>query len=127
MVPFRFNWNGTSERIFIAQGLHKRKDLVYYECTEWKARRKKKKWAKRILNCSRRRMKAKRLPSRRTSSGQNVGFCVEMVKRGLGWGIVPEIGLAGFDGCVRPCLFENGEPFVRKTYLMCQKEVLALP
>ena len=42
--------------------------------------------------------------------GQDAGFCVdsittcvEMVKRGLGWGIVPEIGLNDFDGCVRPC------------------------
>ena len=26
-----------------------------------------------------------------------------------------------------PCVFENGEPFVRKTYLICQKEALALP
>ena len=65
---------------------------------------------------------------------QDAGFCVdsittcvEMVKRGLGWGIVPEIGLNDFDGCVRPCVFENGEPFVRKTYLICQKEALALP
>ena len=66
--------------------------------------------------------------------GQNAGFCVdsitacvEMVKRGLRWGIVPEIRLKGFGGCVRPCIFENREPFVRKTYLMCQKEALALP
>lgn len=65
---------------------------------------------------------------------QDAGFCVdsitacvEMVKRGLGWGIVPEIALNNFDGCVRPCVFENGEPFVRKTYLICQKEALALP
>lgn len=65
---------------------------------------------------------------------QDAGFCVdsittcvEMVKRGLGWGLVPEIALNGFDGCVRPCVFENGEPFVRKTYLICQKEALALP
>lgn len=65
---------------------------------------------------------------------QNAGFCVdsittcvEMVKRGLGWGIVPEIALDGFDGCVRPCVFEDGEPFARKTYLICQKEALALP
>lgn len=57
----------------------------------------------------------------------SITTCVEMVKRGLGWGIVPEIGLNGFSGCVRPCVFENGEPFVRKTYLMCQKEALALP
>ena len=67
-------------------------------------------------------------------SGQDAGFCVdsittcvEMVKRGLGWSILPEIGLAGFDGCIRPCIFDNGEPFVRKTYLICQKEVMALP
>lgn len=66
--------------------------------------------------------------------GQDAGFCVdsittcvEMVKRGLGWGIVPEIALDGFDGCIRPCVFEDGEPFVRKTYLICQKEALALP
>ncbi|MGN1020566.1 MAG: LysR family transcriptional regulator [Aristaeellaceae bacterium] len=66
--------------------------------------------------------------------GQVAGFCVdsittcvEMVKRGLGWSIVPEIALNGFDGCVRPCTFDNGEPFVRKTYLICQRESLALP
>ena len=66
--------------------------------------------------------------------GQDAGFCVdsittcvEMVKRGLGWGIVPEIALKGFDGCVRACVFEDGEPFVQKTYLICQKEALALP
>ena len=66
--------------------------------------------------------------------GQAAGFCVdsittciEMVKRGLGWSILPEIGLDGFDGCIRPCIFDNGEPFVRKTYLICQKEGMALP
>lgn len=57
----------------------------------------------------------------------SITACVEMVKRGVGWGIVPEIGLKEFDGCIRPCIFENGEPFVRKTYLMCQKDALALP
>lgn len=66
--------------------------------------------------------------------GQDAGFCVdsittcvEMVKRGLGWSILPEIGLSGFDGCICPCVFANGEPFVRKTYLLCQKEVMKLP
>lgn len=66
--------------------------------------------------------------------GLNAGFtvdsittCVEMVRRGLGWSIVPEIALGGFDGCIRPCFFENGEPFVRKTSLICQKESLRLP
>ena len=50
-----------------------------------------------------------------------------MVRRGLGWSIVPEIALKNFDGSISPCFFENGEPFVRKTYLLCQKESLVLP
>ena len=57
----------------------------------------------------------------------SITTCVEMVKRGLGWGLVPEIGLRDFDGCVQPCSFENGEPFVRKTYLLCQRDALELP
>ena len=53
--------------------------------------------------------------------------CVEMVSRGIGWSIVPEIALKNFDGCIRPCFFENGEPFTRKTSLLCKKENLMLP
>lgn len=67
-------------------------------------------------------------------AGLNAGFyvdsittCVEMVRRGLGWSIVPEIALKDFDGCIRPCFFENGEPFTRRTSLICQKESLRLP
>lgn len=57
----------------------------------------------------------------------SITTCVEMVKRGLGWSLVPEIGLGDFNGCIRPCTFENGEPFLRKTYLICQREAMALP
>lgn len=57
----------------------------------------------------------------------SITTCVEMVRRGLGWSVIPEIALTGFDGCVRPCFFENGEPFVRKTSLICPKESLRLP
>ena len=53
--------------------------------------------------------------------------CVEMVSRGLGWSIVPDIALKDFDGYIRPCFFENGEPFTRKTSVICQKESLLLP
>ena len=67
-------------------------------------------------------------------AGLNAGFyvdsittCVEMVRRGLGWSIVPEIALKDFDGCIRPCFFENGEPFTRRTSLICQAESLRLP
>ena len=53
--------------------------------------------------------------------------CVEMVRRGLGWSVVPEIALKSFEGCIRPCVFENGEPFVRDTTLTCRGESLRLP
>ena len=57
----------------------------------------------------------------------NITACLEMVKRGLGWALMPEIALDNFDGCVRPCMFENGEPFLRRTYIFCQRDAAALP
>lgn len=50
-----------------------------------------------------------------------------MVKRGLGWSIVPEICLKDFDGIAEPLVFENGEPFVRSTYIMYNNNVMELP
>ncbi len=57
----------------------------------------------------------------------NISTCVEMVKRGLGWSIVPEICLKDFDGIIEPLIFENGEPFVRSTYIMYTNNVTELP
>ena len=57
----------------------------------------------------------------------NITACLEMVKRGLGWSLMPDVALEGFDGCVEPCIFENGEPFVRRTYIFCQRDAAALP
>ena len=58
---------------------------------------------------------------------ENITTCLEMVKRGLGWSLMPAVALEGFDGCIRPCTFENGEPFVRRTYIFCQRDAAALP
>ncbi len=57
----------------------------------------------------------------------NIITCVEMVKRGLGWAIVPEICLKNFTGYSRPIFFENGEPFVRSIYLLYTETVSTLP
>lgn len=57
----------------------------------------------------------------------NITTCVEMVRRGLGWAIVPEICLSNFDGCIRPLFFANGEPFVRSTYIMYSENASKLP
>lgn len=53
--------------------------------------------------------------------------CVEMARRGLGWGIVPEICLGTFDGSIRPLYFANGEPLLRSTYIMYPEQSLELP
>mgnify|MGYP004529178097 CR=1 FL=1 len=60
-------------------------------------------------------------------SVDSVTTCVEMVRRGLGWSIVPEIALKGFEGQITPCFFGDGTPFVRKTVLLCREESMALP
>lgn len=56
----------------------------------------------------------------------NIGTCVEMVKRGLGWSAVPEIGLSDFTGILRPMVFADGTPFIRATYLMYHEFALSL-
>lgn len=57
----------------------------------------------------------------------NITTCVEMVQRGLGWSVVPEICLENFDGIVEPLTFKNGEPFVMSTYIMYNNNVTELP
>lgn len=57
----------------------------------------------------------------------SITACVEMVKRGIGWGLLPEIALEHFHGYQKPCTFQNGEPFIRRTYIFCQREAAALP
>ncbi|MBR1856737.1 MAG: LysR family transcriptional regulator [Oribacterium sp.] len=60
-------------------------------------------------------------------SMDNISTCVEMVSRGLGWALVPEIALSRFKGIVKPCLFKNGEAMTRRTYAVCQPEAIELP
>lgn len=57
----------------------------------------------------------------------DITTCVEMVQRGLGWSIVPDICLKNFDGIIEPLTFDNGEPFVRSTYIMYNNNVTELP
>lgn len=57
----------------------------------------------------------------------SITACVEMVKRGLGWALIPEIALGDFDGCIEPCIFDDGEPFIRRTHILCHHEAAELP
>lgn len=57
----------------------------------------------------------------------DIDACVDMVRRGLGWSLIPQIGLSGFDGVARPCTFADGEPFVRRMYVLTRREAAELP
>ena len=35
----------------------------------------------------------------------NIMVCREMVERGLGWALMPEVALDNFKGYVKPCTF----------------------
>lgn len=54
--------------------------------------------------------------------------CRQMVLNGLGWGIMPAIGLKGYDSLYKKELYwKNGEPLTRRTWLMCRDSFLELP
>lgn len=53
--------------------------------------------------------------------------CRQMVFYGLGWAILPQVGLeAAPDLYVEPLYWRNGSPFVRRTWLMCRTASLEL-
>ena len=56
----------------------------------------------------------------------SIETCAEMVKKGLGWAIVPEICLNDFDGDIRRLSFSDGKPFIRPTYMLYSDEALKL-
>lgn len=56
----------------------------------------------------------------------SIETCAEMVRKGLGWAIVPEICLSNFDGVIRHLSFADGKPFVRPTYMLYSEEALRL-
>lgn len=57
----------------------------------------------------------------------NITTCEELVGSGVGWSILPEIALENFTGVKKPLSFKNGDPFIRRTYVFCQRETLRLP
>ena len=57
----------------------------------------------------------------------SVSTCIEMVRRGMGWSLLPEIALRDYNGIIEPCSFKDGEPFIRRTHIICQREASRLP
>ena len=57
----------------------------------------------------------------------NITTCRELVQTGVGWAILPEIALEDFTGIKRKLAFSPEEPFIRKTYILCQTGAARLP
>lgn len=57
----------------------------------------------------------------------NVSTCVDLVERGIGWAIAPEICIQNFKGHIQALSFANGEPFTRSTYMVCSENGSNLP
>ena len=57
----------------------------------------------------------------------DIGTCLEMVRRGLGWSLLPSICLEGFDGVVEPAFFKDGTPLERVTHALWRDETAELP
>lgn len=57
----------------------------------------------------------------------NITTCEELVESGVGWSILPEIALENFSGIKKALFFKNGDPFVRRTYVFCQRDAVSLP
>ena len=57
----------------------------------------------------------------------DIGSCLAMVSRGIGWAILPAICLEGFDGLIRPLHFPDGPAFTRTSHILYRHDYFELP
>ena len=57
----------------------------------------------------------------------DIGSCLEMVSRGIGWSILPEICLKQFDDQITPLYFKDGTPFTRSSHILYKHDYFELP
>lgn len=57
----------------------------------------------------------------------DIGSCLEMVSRGIGWSILLEICLKQFDGQITPLYFKDGTPFTRSSHILYKHDYFELP
>lgn len=56
----------------------------------------------------------------------SIDTCLELVKVGLGWSILPYMGLKSYNGYTEKLYWNDGTPFTRKTSIFYKKEYLNL-
>lgn len=66
-------------------------------------------------------------PPRTNITTSSFDTCLELVKRGIGWSILAEIGLNDFEGVVKKLYWKNGDAFERSTWLYYKEEYKQVP
>lgn len=56
----------------------------------------------------------------------DISSCLEMVARGIGWSILPEICLKHFEGTITPLYFQDGTPFTRASHILYKRHYFEL-
>ena len=57
----------------------------------------------------------------------SISVCMELVKKGLGWCVLPEAYVKEYQEEAVYCYFKDGTPILRNTYLYIQPNALKLP
>lgn len=57
----------------------------------------------------------------------NLICCMQMVRNGIGWCILPQICLDSFEGHTEKLYFKDGTPFERNTYVLYKNSYYELP
>ncbi len=66
-------------------------------------------------------------PNEKAFAIESITVCLELVEQGMGWSLVPDVGLESPDLCMELCRFRDGGTFGRSLFALYQKEALALP
>ncbi|MEW9124521.1 MAG: LysR family transcriptional regulator, partial [Thermotaleaceae bacterium] len=56
----------------------------------------------------------------------NIDTCVQLIKKGIGWSILPYIALQDYDGYIEKLTWKNGSSYTRKTFLYYRGEHITL-
>lgn len=65
--------------------------------------------------------------SRNIIETSNTGTCIELLKAGVGYAIIPSLGLQDFNGYIEPIRWQNGEQFKRQTNIYTSTKSNLLP
>lgn len=57
----------------------------------------------------------------------DVDTIMQLIRRGIGWTVLPEICLQNFEGVIKPLRFSSGEAFTRRTHLLYRPDYFRLP